>query len=182
MIATLSPGSSSADHTVNTLRYADRIKENVVGDAWKSPTKPKKSPARSIASMKQPTPKSSDVRDEYDELDQILDGDDDEDAYTSTESEKFSELDQTVQNLYDEQEKLLNLHMNIIHENAELLMKENVLLSSVQGDDYDVDEYAAKLSEIIDRKTEMVQDLKDSLLSFQEQLKKEEELSKNRRR
>ena len=30
MIATVSPGSSSADHTVNTLRYADRIKEKKV--------------------------------------------------------------------------------------------------------------------------------------------------------
>lgn len=30
MIATLSPGSSSTDHTVNTLRYADRIKEKKV--------------------------------------------------------------------------------------------------------------------------------------------------------
>jgi kinesin family protein 2/24 len=30
MIATVSPGSSSADHTLNTLRYADRIKEKKV--------------------------------------------------------------------------------------------------------------------------------------------------------
>lgn len=30
MIATLSPGSLSTDHTVNTLRYADRIKEKKV--------------------------------------------------------------------------------------------------------------------------------------------------------
>lgn len=28
MIACVSPGSSSADHTINTLRYADRLKEN----------------------------------------------------------------------------------------------------------------------------------------------------------
>ena len=34
MIATVSPGSSSSDHTLNTLRYADRIKENSVGDAF----------------------------------------------------------------------------------------------------------------------------------------------------
>lgn len=30
MIATVSPGSSSSDHTTNTLRYADRIKERKV--------------------------------------------------------------------------------------------------------------------------------------------------------
>ena len=28
MIACVSPGSSSSDHTINTLRYADRLKEN----------------------------------------------------------------------------------------------------------------------------------------------------------
>ncbi|CAM9960373.1 unnamed protein product [Ectocarpus fasciculatus] len=30
MIATVSPGASAADHTINTLRYADRVKENKV--------------------------------------------------------------------------------------------------------------------------------------------------------
>ncbi len=33
MIATVSPAASSADHTLNTLRYADRIKERKVGGA-----------------------------------------------------------------------------------------------------------------------------------------------------
>jgi len=28
MIACVSPGSSSADHSINTLRYADRLKDN----------------------------------------------------------------------------------------------------------------------------------------------------------
>lgn len=32
MIACISPGSSSADHTLNTLRYAGRLKENPSAD------------------------------------------------------------------------------------------------------------------------------------------------------
>jgi|TARA_B110000285_G_C15104864_1_gene607351 kinesin family member 2/24 len=28
MIACLNPGSSSSDHTINTMRYAERLKEN----------------------------------------------------------------------------------------------------------------------------------------------------------
>lgn len=35
MIACVSPAASSADHTINTLRYADRIKERTVGGAQK---------------------------------------------------------------------------------------------------------------------------------------------------
>lgn len=33
MITNISPTASSADHTLNTLRYADRIKEKTVGSA-----------------------------------------------------------------------------------------------------------------------------------------------------
>lgn len=76
----------------------------------------------------------------------------------------------------------MNLHMNLIHENAELLMQENELLANVQGDDYDVDEYALQLSKIVDRRFEMVNGLKERLGLFQEQLKKEEELSQKQRR
>ena len=36
MIATVSPAASSADHTLNTLRYADRIKERKVGAAQRN--------------------------------------------------------------------------------------------------------------------------------------------------
>jgi kinesin family protein 2/24 len=190
MIATVSPGSSSADHTVNTLRYADRIKENVVGDtigktssAKRSPMKqlqPKKSPAESVSN---PTPTKQEAPD--DSLDLILDGSD-EDEYTqeeySDESEKFTELDETVQTLCEEQDLLMNLHMNMIQESANLLTVENKLLSDVQSDDYDVDEYALRLSKIVDRRFEMVNCLKERLELFQKQLKKEEDLCKKQYR
>ena len=67
MIATLSPGSGSADHTVNTLRYADRIKERKVGDEFapssRSPKAAKKSPVRKTAAAVL----AVDERDDYDD-------------------------------------------------------------------------------------------------------------------
>lgn len=40
MIACLNPGSSSSDHTINTMRYAERLKENKKGgDAYKNADK-----------------------------------------------------------------------------------------------------------------------------------------------
>jgi hypothetical protein len=50
----------------------------------------------------------------------------------------------------------LNLHMNVIQENAELLTEEGRLLQSIQGDDvvdYDIDAYAGRLQEILGKKT-----------------------------
>jgi hypothetical protein len=141
---------------------------------------PKKSPAESVSN---PTPTKQEAPD--DSLDLILDGSD-EDEYTqeeySDESEKFTELDETVQTLYEEQDRLMNLHMNMIQESANLLTVENKLLLDVQSDDYDVDEYALRLSKIVDRRFEMVNCLKERLELFQKQLKKEEDLSKKQYR
>ena len=75
MIAAVSPAASSADHTINTLRYADRIKERVVskpngigsggavaagGVVGKSPSAPVVSP-RSPSPSALPTPTSAAV-------------------------------------------------------------------------------------------------------------------------
>lgn len=230
MIATLSPGSNSTDHTVNTLRYADRIKEKKVrgrhvecwfdrncsplncrclpkvGNAFapsaRSPTRPgqvpKKSPVRIQPASVDVKPKSpeaaivddrDDYDDDFDELEEILsgDGDDNEAASGNADAEnladeedepkRLSEIDQTVQELFEEEERLLNLHMTSIHENAELLTEEGALLRSVQGEDYDMDQYATRLGEILDRKTVLIHALQDRLGSFRELLKKEEELA-----
>ena len=40
-------------------------------------------------------------------------------------------------------------------------MEENKLLSSVQGDDYDVDDYTMRLSKNLDRMTEMVENIRE---------------------
>ncbi len=37
MIACINPGSSSADHTINTLRYAERLKTNTSKDVYRNP-------------------------------------------------------------------------------------------------------------------------------------------------
>lgn len=38
MIACINPGSSSADHTINTLRYAERLKTDKAKDAYSNPS------------------------------------------------------------------------------------------------------------------------------------------------
>lgn len=68
-----------------------------------------------------------------------------------------------------------------LKENAELLTEEGKLLQGVQTEtvqDYDIDAYASRLGTILDRKTLLINQLKDKLGSFRTQLKREEELSR----
>mmetsp|Transcript_6322 Transcript_6322/g.8536 ORF Transcript_6322/g.8536 Transcript_6322/m.8536 type:complete len:592 (-) Transcript_6322:506-2281(-) len=198
MIATVSPGASSADHTLNTLRYADRIKEKKVGGLSKGKgAKVGSSPAREPSRVKSASP--SPVRSEIEDTPKkISSSPPEEDIYdldllnssmeelgkdevNVEEKSEVAQLHCAVQNLLEEEEELLNLHMSIIQENAELLTEEGKLLQSVQGDDvvdYDIDQYASRLGSILDRKTHLSTLLQEKLTSFRSQLKKEEELSK----
>jgi len=137
----------------------------------------KKSLVERHSTLSQPTV-SEDIDDDYDELEEIMNGDDDQVlAKIEAAPAQLSKLDQAVKELFEEEENLLNLHMKSIHENAELLTEEGALLQSVQGEDYDIDLYATRLGEILDRKMVLVHSLRDKLGSFRALLKKEEELS-----
>lgn len=211
MIATLAPGSLSTDHTVNTLRYADRIKEKKIGDAFaisqrrspvrqqqRSPARQQKSPLRRVV-----TEEKVDVKEHCEEIDEnlnnnilyededednILFEDEDENEETqeptkcdepdNIEEQGPTEFDQVVQQLFEEEEQLLSLHMQSIQQNAEYITEENKLLESVQNETVDVDAYALRLAEILQHKTEMIQAVRGRLEPFRELLRKEEELSK----
>ncbi|KAL7464037.1 hypothetical protein ACHAXS_004376 [Conticribra weissflogii] len=177
MIATVSPGSSSTDHTVNTLRYADRIKEKRVGD-FLDRRPPNRSKSEPTLNMKSPA--QSDI------LNEFHDNDDVESYSEDTETKSYSDDDCGSSNEVgddycdirenmqgdrtDEEEHLLNMHMSVIQEKAELLTKESQLLNTVQGDSIDMEEYATQLEDILNRKTELVLSLQEKLGSFREQL------------
>jgi len=66
-------------------------------------------------------------------------------------------------------------------ENAELLTEEGRLLQGIQGDDvvdYDIDAYAQRLQEILDRKAELITVLQSKLTGFRRQLAEEESASR----
>ncbi|CAK4750982.1 unnamed protein product [Aphanomyces euteiches] len=146
MIAAVSPCASSADHTINTLRYADRVKEKQVSDDIADPVQVK-------------------VK---------LGGD-------GEENHSLEDLHGVVQTLYEEQENLLSSHMDAIQENADLLTEEGVLLSEVQGDsvvDYDIDQYASRLDEILAQKEKTIKRLRKQLAQFRQRCVEEENASK----
>lgn len=255
MIATVSPAASSADHTINTLRYADRIKERVVGgqaaqnalnqqqqqQQYQQPPPPQPAPvaakppppvaaappvpappkAAPSAAMppaaakqlqrddsrhyEQPGAKArpnelydgnnraannnrgvdkqyrepSRERLKEEEEDLRYQQDDDEYLFSGEEdNEAVSAFHKTVQDLFDEEEDLLNLHMTVIQENAELLTEEGRLLQQIQGENNDIDAYAARLDQILRRKQELIDIMQDKLDHFRKSLQQEETYSK----
>lgn len=273
MIVNVSPAASSADHTLNTLRYADRIKERTVGgqaaaagvqpvakqlpsgnarrnsndDGAFDDAKPV-APSRGREEKASPLPppaaqpvsagKDRNVRNK--EISKVLaeniaapkalpssgrepeakgrqqykspppsnaapavsaqrakagiasggrnggrvtpaedsyDDDSDSVRYNAHEDlldDEDSAFHRTVQDVFDEEEDLLNLHMSIIQENAELLTEEGRLLQQIQGENNDIDAYAARLDAILQRKQELITILRKKLDHFRVSLQREE--------
>ena len=180
MISCLAPGSLSSDHTLNTLRYADRIKEKRIGNSLQK----RRSMMNDLVEETE-----GDETDHRDETDVIISNDSDgndngeedaqEDLTDLDEQETVdNEAQQVVQELFAQEEQLLSLHMQAIQQNAEYITEENKLMEAVQGEDYDMDAYALRLTEILQHKTEMILSLRGRLEPFRELLSREEELAK----
>lgn len=189
MIATVSPGASAADHSLNTLRYADRIKEKRTTD-----TSAKLSPRRKrqpIARASKPTgsapvspkkPFSSSLK--HDNRDSELvdppfleeeNADDtlDSDSSQVEASDKNTADDDLVRELFEQEEGVLNMHMSFIAENAQLLSREGSLLQDVQKaqvTDEEIEQYVTALESILDRKEDMIVALQEKLAAFQTSL------------
>ena len=171
----VSPGASAADHSVNTLRYADRTKDHG-GSNKKSPIRthsPKRSNASVVASnastvsiggtttgkpttpIRSKAPKPSIVADE-------------------------EALRETVRVLVEQEENILKTHMSNIQENAELLTLEGALLAEVQlpgRTSEDIERYACTLEEILEHKEDMITSLRNQMKLLKDQLQKEHDLS-----
>ncbi|GAX20275.1 kinesin family member 2/24 [Fistulifera solaris] len=207
MIATVSPGASAADHSLNTLRYADRIKEkrstaptlsprplattrrrrpsamtNVTKAKAESPVNEMRtSQSRSMAVSRVEVPETTMANDDLDLAEENQSRPESETAdddllFSEDEKEepaKDEELNQTVRELFEEEEGVLNMHMTFIAENAKLLSKEGALLQDVQRpnvSDEEIERYASMLEEILDRKEDMIAALQRKLAVFESHL------------
>jgi hypothetical protein len=99
----------------------------------------------------------------------------------SVEDSALLQFHETAGVILDEEEDLLNAHMSAIQENAELLSEEGQLLAEVQNRDaveYDIDSYASKLQQLLNKKMNTTHKLLKQLAQFREHLKLEEHVSK----
>jgi kinesin family member 2/24 len=159
MIATVSPGASAADHSINTLRYADRTKAK--GGIKKSPIRfnsPTRRPA--LADGVLATKNLVNI-----------------DNMTTSRSSPLNSTFQASANLHphqeasilEEEEAILAVHISNIQENAELLTLEGALLAEAQHPGRkaeDVERYLTALEEVLDHKEDMILTLRQQMVAL----------------
>ncbi|XP_038056437.1 kinesin-like protein KIF2A [Patiria miniata] len=172
MIAMISPGMSSCEHTLNTLRYADRVKElgpggspgagDYPGDINALPSSPEKLPECL-------SPSNSDLA--------MLCTHNEEEV--SAEMFTFHEV---MNQLQEMEELIVDDHRICLEETQQLAAEEVRLIEMTDEVDYDIEDYVAKLDEILTKKIDMISQLRDKVSNFRGQLQEEEKASKNIKR
>jgi kinesin family member 2/24 len=87
-----------------------------------------------------------------------------------------------VDRIVEEEEELLNRHLQYLKEAAQLLTEEGELISNVQGVgsvEYDIDEYVSRMERIVARNIDIYSDLQRRIMKFKKHLKEEEEAHQN---
>ncbi|XP_054253666.1 kinesin-like protein KIF2A isoform X2 [Indicator indicator] len=171
MIATISPGMASCENTLNTLRYANRVKEltvvpSAVGD---------------ICPIRHPAPSQTDDLEtqwgvgsspQRDDLKLLCEQNEEE------VSPQLLNFHEAVSQMVEMEEQVVEDHRAVFQESIRWLEDEKSLLKMTEEADYDVDSYATQLEAILDQKIDILIELRDKVKSFRTALQEEEQASK----
>nr|XP_029534175.1 kinesin-like protein KIF2A isoform X4 [Oncorhynchus nerka] len=169
MIATISPGMTSCENTLNTLRYANRVKELTVD-------------ANQVTEGVRPNIHVVDLLDyDWDHLGSSPQRDDLKLLCEQNEEEVSPQLfnfHEAVSQMVEMEEQVLEDHRAVFQESIRWLEDEKVLLEMTEEVDCDVDSYATQLEQILDQKIDILTELRDKVKSFRSSLHEEEQASK----
>merc|ERR1719211_231298 len=174
MIAMISPSMSSCEHTLNTLRYADRVKELGASD-----------PSRQTGERAELDDFSGELIEDEDE--RVLSPEDSDlaqlrslnDGECSADWYQFQE---SVAHLQLLEEEVVETHKNILDSMEHWLQQDASLLAMTNEVDYDQDAYAQQLEDMIAEKQEALEALREKTRAFRECLIEEEAQSNKMRR
>ncbi|XP_053536364.1 kinesin-like protein KIF2A isoform X1 [Ictalurus punctatus] len=168
MIATISPGMASCENTLNTLRYANRVKELTVDpNTMAEGVRPNINAITELDIMEEEWELSSSPQ--RDDLKLLCEQNEEE---VSPQLFTFHEL---VSQLVEMEEQVLEDHRAVFQRSIRWLEDEKVLLEMTEEVDYDVDSYSSQLEHILDQKIDVLIELRDKVRSFRSALQKEEQ-------
>jgi kinesin family protein 2/24 len=163
MIAMISPGLSCCEHTLNTLRYADRVKE--LGPGGPVEGKPLEADEEQL--------QDGSLSQQNNELAMLRSGNEDE------VTDELLTFHEAVYQMQEQEEELIDYHHQITEQSAKWLEKDRQLLKLTENVDYDVEAYAGQLDTLLTKKIEMMTKLKVMVSNFRQELQVEESLSRN---
>ncbi|CAG9311923.1 unnamed protein product [Blepharisma stoltei] len=202
MIANISPSSGDVEHTLNTLRYADRVKElkkgnksprgvqDILADSLLLPRKPstvtkvqeKKKPQTAKVNS-QPTganrllatrSRSSTTEDS---LGKYLNPN-----WRAMNEQDLQEMSETheklIAKILNEEEELITSHKQHIDTIVDIVKEEMILLNNVDKPGSDVEDYVGSLNRILERKIEGIRELQAKLNTFSSDINTEGLLSR----
>ncbi|KAM9307117.1 kinesin-like protein KIF2A [Pholidichthys leucotaenia] len=170
MIATISPGMASCENTLNTLRYANRVKELKVDPE-----------ASLVESQMGGHMTQLEVLEAQWGVGSSLQRDNLKLLCEQNEGEVSPQLftfHEAASQLVEIEEQVLEDHKAVFQESIRWLEDEMVLLEMTEEVDYDVESYATKLEQILDQKLNILTELREKVKSFRCTLQEEEQASK----
>ncbi|XP_058718245.1 kinesin-like protein KIF2A [Poecile atricapillus] len=171
MIATISPGIASCENTLNTLRYANRVKELMVDPSAAGDICPSihHAPNQIDDLETQWGVGSSPQRDDL----KLLCEQNEEEV-----SPQLFTFHEAVSQMVEMEDQVVEDHRAVFQESIRWLEDEKALLEMTEEVDYDVDSYATQLEAILEQKIYILTELRDKVKSFRAALQEEEQASK----
>ncbi|XP_057675555.1 kinesin-like protein KIF2A isoform X1 [Corythoichthys intestinalis] len=194
MIATISPGMASCENTLNTLRYANRVKEFGISPSdipFSQSARTDLSPTYDAKELSTEPAAATDLLADghVNQLD-VLEAqwgvgsspqrDDLKLLCEQNEEEVSPQLftfHEAVSQLVEMEEQVLEDHRAVFQESIRCLEDEKVLLEMTEEVDYDVESYATQLEQILEQKIDILTELRDKVKSFRCALQEEEQAS-----
>ncbi|CAG4958380.1 unnamed protein product [Parnassius apollo] len=162
MIAMISPAMSSCEHSLNTLRYADRVKE--LGTSEGSRGRGESPPADRDLDVDMEPPGH-----ELAHLRSLNEGDMSAEMYTFHEA--IDELQRT-------EEEVLDNHKAVCDYMQHMLQRSTQLFAVTRDVDYDQDSYAAQWEELLNEHLAVLAQSRDLVVEFRSKMRHEEHVSR----
>ncbi|KAL4704421.1 hypothetical protein ACJJTC_000420 [Scirpophaga incertulas] len=168
MIAMISPAMSSCEHSLNTLRYADRVKE-----LGTTETRRADSPLADV-DMEEPPhphphPHHAAAHDDLAQLRSLNEGDMSAEMYTFHEA---------IDELQRAEEEVLDNHKAISDYMQHALQRCTQLLALTRDVDYDQDAYATQWEELLNEQLAVLAQSRDLVAEFRNKMQQEEHISR----
>lgn len=178
MIAMISPGNSDVEHTLNTLRYADRVKElgteGVDDLEMRNQEQDDQFFAEEEAQFRRHYNDGNGLTDSQNEEEEEGDYEDEEDETA------MNDLQKTLAELQDMEEQVLENHGDLIKDSHRWMTEyEKIYEETIKVVDYDREEYAKRLDYVLRQNMDVLANLQNKLSIFKEGLVKEEKISKS---